>query len=150
MQCGVETPGTAGSSATALAKGRSETAFVPEASSHFSPYSSRVLVVRQVPWLPSADGRRCGSAASSSAGGCRPSLCWPEQPRLGSRLWYSRAQCCLMIHSNSLFIPLGTQKEAGSRSAPRRHSFPVHQLTLPASPCPRLRGVWKTCQNKHQ
>lgn len=140
LQCGVETPGTAGISATALAKGRSETAFVPEASSHFSPYSSRVLAVRQVPWLPSADGRRCGSAASSSAGGCRPSLCWPEQPRLGSRVWYSRAQYCLMIHSNSLFIPLGTQKGGREQISTPQTQFPRTPAHPSSEPMSSLKG----------
>lgn len=58
-----------------------------------------------------ADGRRRWSAASSRACGCRrPSFSQPELPGPGSRRCGGRGQRCLMIHSNSLFIPLGTQK----------------------------------------
>lgn len=124
-------------SVAALAKGYSETAFVPEASSPFPLYSSRVLAARQVPWLPvqmAGDGALPppvpGSAGNQASAG-------PSSPDWEAG---SDTQCCLMIHSNSLCIPLGTQKGAREQISTLQTHFPVHKLTLPSEPMSLLKG----------
>lgn len=122
LQCGDWTPATVSNSAAALVKGCSETAKVPEASSAFPLSSSHVLVVRQVPWLPSADGMEHCLLLCQWVQVTKPELA--PAARAGKQ---TLIQSCAMLPDdslNSLFIPLGTQKGAREHISTLQTQFP--------------------------
>lgn len=145
-----QTPGTGSDNATALAKGCSDTAqicswsFFPSFPQPLGGAGSEAgAMAAQCRWQE-------WSTASPSASGCSDqAFAGPSSPDWEQTL-HSRAQCCLMIHSSSLLIPLGTQKGAGEQISTLQTVSPCISFPFPASLCPYLRAVWKTCQNKHQ
>lgn len=138
LQCGDQTPGTVSSSATAPAKGCSQTAFVPEASSPFPLCSWGVLIARQVPWLPSAGGSRWRALLQ-----CQwVSLTKPLLARAGKQ---TLLQPCAMLPDDSLQLASHSLGNAeGSQGADQHPADTVSLciiLAFQVSLCPYLRGV---------